>query len=293
MSQLNNILTNFEFYLKQQILSESSIKDHKRNIRSFYEWAVNKGNADIVNLRYTDLMEYIKEQREHKLSIQTLKIRLNSLSKYYEHCKDLLLIENNPTRKIKLRDKEQKIIQHPLSYAELEQLFTTYSTPKKYREKTHQAIHQRNIVLLSLLIWQGLHTGELEQVQKTNIDLEQGIIHITANRRSKPRDLQLHHKQILVLNNYLNTLPADQEVLFTGSIRNNVQYMLNDLKAINGHIKNAFHIRGSVILHWLKMYDKRKVQYMIGHKYISSTEHYEAQEVDTLSNQIVQHHPFG
>lgn len=293
MQQPVKLLSDFEFYLKQQELSESSINEHKRNIARFWKWATDKGHTEIVYLRYTDLMEYIKEQRETNISIHTLKLRLNSLNKYYEHCKDLLLIENNPTRKIKLRDKEQKIMQHPLSYAELEQLFTTYSTPKKYREQKHKTVHLRNNVVLSLLIWQGLHSGELEKMRIEHINLEQGTIHIQAHKRSASRDLQLHHKQILLFNNYINTLNPAQEFLFSGDIQQAANYMMHELKAINGHIKNALHIRASVILHWLKMYDKRKVQYMIGHKYISSTEHYEAQEIETLSNQIVKHHPFG
>jgi integrase/recombinase XerD len=66
-----------------------------------------------------------------------------------------------------------------------------------------------------------------------------------------------------------------------------------ELHAINPSIANALHIRGSVIINWLKQHNKRQVQYMAGHKYISSTEAYAIQEIGTLQDELSKHHPFG
>ncbi|HET6244522.1 MAG TPA: hypothetical protein VFF35_08400 [Bacteroidia bacterium] len=41
------------------------------------------------------------------------------------------------------------------------------------------------------------------------------------------------------------------------------------------------------------MYDKRQVQYMAGHKWISSTENYEVQELTGLTDLLTKHHPFS
>lgn len=38
---------------------------------------------------------------------------------------------------------------------------------------------------------------------------------------------------------------------------------------------------------------QKQVQYMAGHKYISSTEKYAAQEVEDLQDALAKHHPFG
>jgi site-specific recombinase XerD len=35
------------------------------------------------------------------------------------------------------------------------------------------------------------------------------------------------------------------------------------------------------------------VQYMAGHKYIGSTEMYEVQEMESLTDALSKHHPFG
>ncbi len=41
-------------------------------------------------------------------------------------------------------------------------------------------------------------------------------------------------------------------------------------------------VAASVITQWLKQYDLRKVQYLAGHKYVSSTEDYKANVIDEL-----------
>ena len=88
-------------------------------------------------------------------------------------------------------------------------------------------------------------------------------------------------------------LKPNNEKLFAGNLHNTVSLLTEKLKGINPKIKNAQHIRASVILHWLRQHNKRQVQYMAGHKYINSTEKYEVQEMETLTSQLTKRHPFG
>jgi hypothetical protein len=43
----------------------------------------------------------------------------------------------------------------------------------------------------------------------------------------------------------------------------------------------------------MKQYNKRQAQYMAGHKYIPSTEMYEVQELESLTDALAKYHPFG
>lgn len=70
------------------------------------------------------------------------------------------------------------------------------------------------------------------------------------------------------------------------------QMMLSHLRKINSRIKNFEQIRASVITAWLKQYDLRKVQYLAGHQYVSSTEKYKANDIDELQDDIKKFHPF-
>jgi len=63
------------------------------------------------------------------------------------------------------------------------------------------------------------------------------------------------------------------------------------LKKLNSTLKNPYQIRASVITCWLKKHNIRQVQYMTGHRYISSTEHYRTDNLETLQEQIVLLHP--
>ncbi|NOQ75453.1 MAG: hypothetical protein GQ574_25815 [Crocinitomix sp.] len=91
---------------------------------------------------------------------------------------------------------------------------------------------------------------------------------------------------------YLGSLPIDQINLLTGNLNNQVSDLFQELKGLNQKVQNGLHIRASVILHWLLLHGKRQVQYMIGHKWISSTEHYQLQNLEELTDLLETHHPF-
>ena len=103
--------------------------------------------------------------------------------------------------------------------------------------------------------------------------------------------------QMLPLSKYLEEirpqLQPKGEELIPGKINNLLSQMMPELQGINPMIRNALHIRFSVILHWLTQYNKREVQYKAGHKYISSTEQYVSQEMGSLTDQLAKYHPFG
>jgi integrase/recombinase XerD len=131
----------------------------------------------------------------------------------------------------------------------------------------------------------------------THIDLSNASVYIPSTSQSNSRELPLNSKQLLLLQEYVSVIrpamkPKGAE-LIVGSVRNHVQRVLQEIQGINPMIRNAQQIRGSVIINWLKHHSKRQVQYMAGHKYISSTEKYVQQEVDSLKDVLSRHHPFG
>ena len=59
---------------------------------------------------------------------------------------------------------------------------------------------------------------------------------------------------------------------------------------LNPSVLNAKQIRASVITKWLKMYNLREVQYLAGHRYISSTESYLQNDLEGLKEEVQQFH---
>ena len=67
--------------------------------------------------------------------------------------------------------------------------------------------------------------------------------------------------------------------------------MFKAIQKTNPEILNPKQIRASVITYWLKNYNLRQVQYFAGHKYVSSTERYQLNNLENLKNQLDKYHP--
>ncbi|MEY2917538.1 MAG: hypothetical protein RIS73_1252 [Bacteroidota bacterium] len=303
-------MENFKIYLQQKRFRESTINGHVQNVGYFLKWIENNGLHEPESMQYNDLLNYVQYEQQRNKDVSTINLRISSISKYFEFLKMEGTVNRNPARTLRIKGKAKTVIQNPLNYEELLNLYNTYKDmnkinladykyplPKHVQEKS-QLAHQRNIVITGLLIWQGLHSGELEKLEVNHINLNEGIIYIPSTARSNSRELKLSTQQILTLHTYIHGGTRDKlkpqgEELFKGSLHNIVGLLSEELKGINPSIKNALHIRASVILHWLRQYNKRQVQYMAGHKYIDSTERYAVQEIETLTGQLTKHHPFG
>jgi site-specific recombinase XerD len=293
----------FENYLlQQQKYRQSTIISHLQNVNRFLEWMQTNGIEEAENINYNDLLEYVQYEKQRNIITASINLRLTSIGKYFDCLKEQGSITKNPARTIRVRGALKKVVEQPLKYADLEKLYHCYKAlerevPNHIKEKSELA-HQRNIIITGLLIWQGLHSGELEKLEVNHVNLNEGIIYIPSTARGNSRELKLSTQQILTLHTYIHGGTRDKlkpkaEELLPGNLNNTISALSKELQGINPIIKNALHIRASVILHWLRQHNKRQVQYMAGHKYIGSTEMYEVQELETLTDQLTKHHPFG
>ena len=71
---------------------------------------------------------------------------------------------------------------------------------------------------------------------------------------------------------------------------NIVDRLINALRK-RGLVQSAWQLRVSVIMHWLKQYDLRIVQHMIGHRQVSTTQRYQDQDLEDLQQQLTKYHP--
>lgn len=290
----------FKLHLEQhEKLSERSIIEHVLNLQRFVEWAKAQQYTGIEHITYLELLGYVQYEKERGLKVQTVKLRLGSLKKYYEYLKHIGLLEKNPTRKIKLKGELKTITQNVLSYTELEQLYNDYLKleEKQSNNKLTPFVKQRNNIIVGLMIWQGAVSGEIEKMTLEHVNLDNGTMYIPKSRRGASRELKLFNNQILQLYKYINEarpkLNPKQNELIPGIVNNHLYHVLEELKGINQKVNNASQLRASMIIHWIKVHGKRQAQYMAGHKYISSTEKFELQEIDSLTDTLLRHHPFS
>jgi integrase/recombinase XerD len=320
-------MEQFKKYLEAKKYHPSTVKQTIVKLNKFFEWLQMQYSwtlEEIVNMEYKHVLDYVSHEQQRKISNSTIRNQLGIISRYF----DFLNIENNiktnPARAIQLKGAAKTITENPLKYEELEKLYQGYATliknpiaasintPKHLQERSALA-HERNGIAVGLLIYQALTSGELEKINVEDVNLTDGTIYIASSGKSNSRTLQLNTQQILPLYSYLHggtrdkllSLPMvgltcghrekDQfkNSLLVGKTYAVVKQIIQELRGINPQLKNAQHIRASVILYWLKLHNKRQVQYMAGHKYIDSTEKYAIQEMDSLTDALTKYHPFG
>ena len=154
------------------------------------------------------------------------------------------------------------------------------------------------------MIYQGLTTSEIYGLKLENIHLNKGTIEIIGTRRTNGRSLKIDPCQFMGILEYSNDI---RPKIIDNNNLDTTQYflsktgkttLLNGLESLNKELKiynakyNSFkQIRASVIVNWPKTHNLRKVQYMAGHRYISSTEKYLQSDLKGLQDMIDSFHP--
>jgi len=295
-----NVVETFYNWLVAEHYSDSTIGEHVATIKRFEAWVTASGYSSSSHLTYTELLHYVQEEKKRGVQTQSINLRLNSLRLFYSHLKEEGIRTDNPAKRIRIKGAVKTVVQDVLDYKELENLYHYYAA---YIEKQPVSkpiqLHrrQRNLTLLGLLLWQGLTTGEIAKLQTGDLNLSKGTLYIASTKRSNSRELKLAPIQIIPLHTYVNQtrqgLASKGQVLFSGVVVQVIDKLVIELSGLNPVVRNAHHIRASVLMYWLKLYGKRQVQYMAGHKHISSIERYEKQDIEKLTDQLNKHHPFG
>lgn len=309
----------FRDYLLSKGFSNSSASRYIRDTETFLKWVVQE-NIPHECIVYADVLHYI-QGRKKKVNQRTVSAGLNSLKHYFNFLRATGQYTENPTTEIKIHGVKRKILYHILTRTELESLYNNFEIPdQESKGKNHNwfrasvAGSKRNKVILGLMIYQGLNSHELERLTINDIRLKEGNIYIAGSRRSNERTLTLEALQILDIMEYIsktrneiiqlrsanqNYKPETENCKLFLSIgssdrfNNVITKLIKKVHHRNNKVKSVKQLRASVITHWLKLYNLRQVQYMAGHRYVSSTETYLINDMDDLQEDINKYHPIG
>jgi site-specific recombinase XerD len=281
-----------------------------RIMEYFKGWAATENIFEPEEITYQDAMMFISWSSKHGASQKTIANYLNHIRKFYQFLISEGTIKENPVAHIKVQGIKRKVYHDILNVDELQTLYNLYPTTITAEagknippQEKNILSRRRNKVILSLLIYQGLRVEEVAAINLQDLQLREGKITIHAQRRTAARIMKLESHQVYELMDYIHE--TRKEFLQNGitssklflqwndsdNFHNITQSMLKHLRTINSRIKNCDQIRASVITQWIKQYDLRKVQYLAGHKYVSSTEDYKANNIDELQDDITKFHP--
>jgi site-specific recombinase XerD len=307
-----NTTYNYEKFTEWMLLKKYSPKTIITNIRIveyFRQWAARENIFELEEISYQDAMMFISWSSKHGASQKTIGNYLNHVGKFYNFLLSEKMVTVNPVAHIKVQGIKRKVYYDILNVEELQTLYNLYPTSIVIQDK-HMPPQSKNIlsrkrnkVILSLLIYQGLRVEEISALELQDLQLREGKITIHAKRRTAARIMKLESHQVYELMDYIHeTRKEFLEVkgvtsqLFLqwktkDNFHNITHLILTHLRTINSRVKNFDQLRASVITAWLKQYDLRKVQYLAGHKYVSSTEEYKANNIDELQDDVTKYHP--
>lgn len=285
--------------------SSQAVKGYENMIRRYQLSMGQRARA----ASYTEILDYIGELREQGLHPKTLRNHLFAIKIYFNYRIAMGKQEEHPCRHLYLKDQidRQVHVDNLYSRERLEDLYENHQA-KNPRDQ------QREKLIISLLIYQGLNVTEISELRAGDINLKEGRIRIRSREQSvkrsgnKERTLGLKSKQILLINNYLKE--EEKEYINNQEERKRTDYLLvneGGLQMWKGGISRMINrgkksyerllpikIRQSVIANLLKEgKDLRIVQEFAGHRRTSSTEAYRQTGLEELKSVINKLHPRG
>jgi site-specific recombinase XerD len=286
----------FKAYLESKCKLDYDVSEHISNVNYFNVWYKLNSMTDIIRTTKSVIMLYIGYLQDTSIKVGTINIRLNSLRKYFDCLIKLGYITHNPAFEIHIKGAISRVVGNPLSENTLNELYVNFESmmdakpkPINITEEADNLTKQRYKLIVSLMVYQGLDTGELDLLNVTDIDIKKQSIYISSKNRRNSRLLKLEGSQILHFYEYIQSLPTQQTKLFSTYVQGTMPYLLS---FIEPQVRNAEHIRQSRIMVWVRTLDIRTAQKSIGHKYVSSTEAYRKQDTSELVDEINAKHLF-
>jgi len=282
----------FETYRQQNGYSAKSIRVQNCHINRFKSWCIT-GNINLEEITYNQALQFIDSERNRGIANQSIIREINSIRIYFDYLLESGNIEQNIIRRIKIRNSQKKVIPETLSPEQLENIYQSFlNIPEwEHRTQTVRELHKRNAVLLGLLVYQGLTSGETAKLETSHINLAEGKIYVPSTRKSNARTLKFQANQILPIKNYIEGYKPNPFLFQAKKHSDMICKIVEQAKKNQPEIIDSRQIRTSVIMNWLKQYNIRQVQYMAGHKSIRSTEQYRNQDLTDLTKQLELFHP--
>lgn len=301
---------DFNGYLVMKGYSSLSVERFCADVKKFQVW-LEKENMEIENVQYNDMTAYLQSMKA--VTQHTKGCYMSSVKHYFNYLIAINQRVDNPAEFIQLKGRKRKRVYDILNRQELDRLYSGYSFTDEQDKnknqnwfKSHLLAQKRNKVILGLLVYQALDGRDLKLLTIDDVKLKEGKVFIPGTRRSNERELPLESLQVMDIMDYLATTRSEiaaingkqtnQLFISTGSgekLSNSLVYLMQGIRMINAKATSLKQLRASVIVHWLRIYNLRQVQYMAGHRYVSSTESFLANEMDGMIEDIEKYHPMA
>ncbi|WP_109019561.1 site-specific tyrosine recombinase XerD [Leptospira kobayashii] len=296
-SSQNQLLQTFQEYLSvEKGLSDNSIYSYGYDLNKFAIF-LEKQHINFLEVKANDIMRFLEEERERKISAKTLAREVVAIRQFYKYLRDEKRLDSNPTEKIETPEVARTIPDY-LTQSEIDELFRNIKEDNLYE--------LRDKCIFELLYSSGLRISEACNLRIGDVDMDNMAITVEG-KGGRQRLVPFGEKSLEILKKYLQESRPEIlkkrvcEFVFVskkGSYinRKSVWRLLNHyIKRTKIKKKVTPHtLRHSFATHLLENHaDLKSVQELLGHIDISTTQIYTHMANKTLKEVHKKFHPRG
>jgi site-specific recombinase XerD len=296
-----NILELHEQFCQECLLiknySPATIKWYKNTLKSF----LGRYNNDVVNvgdITTERLRVYLYDKRASGAwTADTFLNYYKGLKAFLKWCVKRGYLEENPIASIEKPRLSKKLPKRITEQEALRVMEYSFNMRTTYRFERY-----RNRAIFAVMIFSGLRAGEVLNLKRGHIDIENNVVHVFEGKGGKDRVIPMALKLKIYLKEYLEDLKRlgkDSEYLFI-SLQGDKKFTYSGLKKVVERVKKGSGVNYSC--HKLRHtfatlmleggVDIFSLKQMLGHSDIKTTTIYLSASVKLLQGQMLKH-PLG
>ena len=288
----SNLESFFNYLFVEKGLSHNTVIAYETDIIAFLFWSKKYKNLKYIDLKETQVNEYITHLFKSGLKSSSVNRKISSLKALYIYLTKKNKIDISPITQI-VTPKQEKYLPTSMSEDEVEKLLNSPDTSKR--------IEKRDKAMIEMLYATGMRISELTNLKVIDIDTQRSVVKVLG-KGSKERLIPFGESALESLSDYLSDRGESnsKEVFLSnrGTKLNRVSFWKrikiylsreNLKESISPHtLRHAFatHLlnRGA---------DLRSVQLLLGHSDLSTTQIYTHIAKQRLGEVLKKHHPRG
>jgi len=268
----------YENYLtKVKQASNNTISSYMRDIRQFALWLSETAQVDVLDATQLNISDFLTHLENDGRTSATVSRNLASLKNFYAYVVSSGFLEKTPVTDIHINRGEKKLPQ-TLTGREIELLLAQPACvdPKGFRDKA----------MLEVMYATGIRVSELINLNIDDVNIEQGIIKCSNEKKS--RVIPLYPGALKALNVYIRDIrkgmiaSPDERALFVNvnGVRMSRQGFWKILKYYQSTARIEKEITPHTLRHSFAVHllengaDLGSLQELMGHSDISSTQMY-------------------
>ncbi|MTD38885.1 tyrosine recombinase XerC [Erwinia sp. CPCC 100877] len=286
-----------DYLLIERGYSEKTKIAYEEDIRNFFDFLKDSGDADYLSVEHLDVRTYLSFLYDKEYSRNSISRKIASLRSFYQFLLKHEVIKENPFSYVHMKKKQLRLPRF-FYEKEMEALFEAVQGNKP--------LELRNRALLEVLYGTGIRVSECANLTLEQIDFNAHVLFIHG-KGNKDRYVPfgsfaedalkeyLEHSRTLLMEKYQKNHPYvfvnhhGAQVTATG-----IEYILNQLIK-KSSLSSDIHphmLRHTFATHLLNHgADMRTVQELLGHSDLSTTQIYAHVTKESLQKNYRTFHP--